>query len=241
MVARVDGHGGARTLADLDAVEVDLDGPTGYLLPDDLEAPDPIEPWAALLPALDPTTMGWIERGWYLGPHKELIFEQRQRRRHGVVGRANRGRLASERHRRGRAPDARGRRRRGTARRRARSGAPVGVAGPAGAAEVPLPDVEGVSAVRARARATGRCRRRELQVRLTASRPLSWTTSSHPPVHSTNGRHASAVRASSPSRPQSLLASRTGRARRRRSAAARQLRPAHPVVVGRADDGAVGE
>jgi hypothetical protein len=62
-------------LADLDAVEVDLEGPTGYLLPDDLEAPDPVEPWAALLPALDPTTMGWFERGWYLGPHKELIFD----------------------------------------------------------------------------------------------------------------------------------------------------------------------
>jgi DNA glycosylase AlkZ-like len=64
-----------RALADLDAVEVDLDRQTGYLLPDDLEAPDPVEPWAALLPALDPTTMGWIERGWYLGPHKELIFD----------------------------------------------------------------------------------------------------------------------------------------------------------------------
>ena len=64
-----------RALADLDAVEVGLDGQTGYLLPDDLEAPDPIEPWAALLPALDPTTMGWIEREWYLGPHKELIFD----------------------------------------------------------------------------------------------------------------------------------------------------------------------
>ena len=28
-----------------------------------------------LLPSLDPTTMGWFERGWYLGPHKELIFD----------------------------------------------------------------------------------------------------------------------------------------------------------------------
>ena len=64
-----------RALADLDAVEVDMDGQTGYLLPDDLEAPDPVEPWAALLPSLDPTTMGWFERGWYLGPHKELIFD----------------------------------------------------------------------------------------------------------------------------------------------------------------------
>jgi Winged helix DNA-binding domain len=64
-----------RALTNLDAVEVDLDSQTGYLLPDDLDAPDPIEPWAALLPSLDPTTMGWFERDWYLGPHKELIFD----------------------------------------------------------------------------------------------------------------------------------------------------------------------
>ncbi len=62
-------------LAGLGAVEVDLDGQTGYLLRDDLEATDAVEPWAALLPPLDPTTMGWIERGWYLGPHKEQLFD----------------------------------------------------------------------------------------------------------------------------------------------------------------------
>jgi hypothetical protein len=60
-----------RALGELDAVEVSLDGDTsggtGYLLPDDLdEVPDP-EPWAALLPVLDPTTMGWKERAFYLG------------------------------------------------------------------------------------------------------------------------------------------------------------------------------
>jgi winged helix DNA-binding protein len=62
-------------LADVGAVEVDLDGQVGYLLPDDLEPVAPVEPWAALLPTLDPTTMGWQERGWYLGPHKELVFD----------------------------------------------------------------------------------------------------------------------------------------------------------------------
>jgi hypothetical protein len=62
-------------LADVGAVEVDLDGQTGYLLPDDLDPVDPAEPWAALLPPLDPTTMGWYERAWYLGPHKEQIFD----------------------------------------------------------------------------------------------------------------------------------------------------------------------
>jgi hypothetical protein len=64
-----------RALAELAAVEVDLGGQTGYLLPDDLEASDPVEPWAALLPPLDPTTMGWFERGWYLGPYKEQLFD----------------------------------------------------------------------------------------------------------------------------------------------------------------------
>ena len=62
-------------LADVDAVEVDLHGAPGVALPDDLDpTPDP-EPWGVLLPALDPTTMGWIERDWYLGPHKPAIFD----------------------------------------------------------------------------------------------------------------------------------------------------------------------
>ena len=64
-----------RALADLHAVEVDLDGRTGYVLPDDLEPTDPVEPWAALLPPLDPTTMGWFERDWYLGPHRQQLFD----------------------------------------------------------------------------------------------------------------------------------------------------------------------
>ena len=64
-----------RALADLQAVEVDLDGQPGYLLPDDLEATDPVEPWAALLPPLDPTTMGWRERDWYLGPYRAQLFD----------------------------------------------------------------------------------------------------------------------------------------------------------------------
>jgi hypothetical protein len=64
-----------RALAELDAVEVDLDGQTGYLLPNDLEPTEPVEPWAALLPPLDPTIMGWFERDWYLGPYKEQLFD----------------------------------------------------------------------------------------------------------------------------------------------------------------------
>ena len=53
----------------LEAVEVSLDGgATGWVLPDDLDETDPVEPWAALLPVLDPTMMGWKERDFYLDP-----------------------------------------------------------------------------------------------------------------------------------------------------------------------------
>jgi Winged helix DNA-binding domain len=64
-----------KAVAELEAVEVDLEGQPGYVLPDDLEPTGPVEPWAALLPPLDPTTMGWTERGWYLGPYKEQLFD----------------------------------------------------------------------------------------------------------------------------------------------------------------------
>ena len=63
-------------LADVGAVEVALDdGSTGWVLADDLEEVGPVAPWAALLPSLDPTTMGWQARDWYLGPHRARIFD----------------------------------------------------------------------------------------------------------------------------------------------------------------------
>jgi hypothetical protein len=68
-----------RALADVAAVEVGLEGGAeGWVLPDDplLDGPEPaVEPWAALLPVLDPTVMGWKERGFYLGPHGPLLFD----------------------------------------------------------------------------------------------------------------------------------------------------------------------
>jgi hypothetical protein len=64
-----------RALVDVGAVEVDLDGSAGHLMPDDLEPPEPVEPWAAVLPPLDPLTMGWRERDWYLGPHRGQLFD----------------------------------------------------------------------------------------------------------------------------------------------------------------------
>jgi hypothetical protein len=63
-------------LADVGAVEVDLHGAPGVALADDLEPVSAPEPYAALLPALDPTTMGWFERDWYLGPHRAAIFDR---------------------------------------------------------------------------------------------------------------------------------------------------------------------
>ena len=66
-----------KALASLEAVEVSLDrGGTGWVLPDDLETTDRVEPWAALLPVLDPTLMGWKERDFYLDPgHVPYLFD----------------------------------------------------------------------------------------------------------------------------------------------------------------------
>ncbi|QHC26271.1 winged helix DNA-binding domain-containing protein [Streptomyces sp. GS7] len=68
-----------KAVAAAQAVEVRLDdGITGYALAEDLDAPvaDP-EPSAVLLPALDPTPMGWRERGFYLDPdHVAALFDR---------------------------------------------------------------------------------------------------------------------------------------------------------------------
>ena len=63
-------------LAAIGAVEVDLDGTPGVVLPDDVEREPQPEPWAVLLPALDPTVMGWKERSWYLGEHGPALFDR---------------------------------------------------------------------------------------------------------------------------------------------------------------------
>jgi hypothetical protein len=63
-------------LRDVGAVEVDMDGAAGYLLPDDLDVEPKAEPWCALLPGLDVTTMGWQDRDWYLGEHKAQVFDR---------------------------------------------------------------------------------------------------------------------------------------------------------------------
>jgi hypothetical protein len=65
-----------RALARLDPAEVDLDGAAGLVLPDDLDPVPPPEPWAALLPPLDTTPMGWSQRDWFLGPHGSRLFDR---------------------------------------------------------------------------------------------------------------------------------------------------------------------
>jgi DNA glycosylase AlkZ-like len=65
-----------RALAAVGAVEVDLDGVPGLVLAGDLAPLAAPEPWVALLPALDPTVMGWSGRGWYLGDHGPTLFDR---------------------------------------------------------------------------------------------------------------------------------------------------------------------
>ncbi|HLF43943.1 MAG TPA: winged helix DNA-binding domain-containing protein [Acidimicrobiia bacterium] len=63
-------------LAKSGAIEVGTDIGPAYLLADDLDPVSPPAPWVALLPSLDPTTMGWKERGWYLGDHGSRVFDR---------------------------------------------------------------------------------------------------------------------------------------------------------------------
>jgi len=66
-----------RALADVGAVEVELAEGPGYVLPDDVDPVEPAEPSTALLPGLDPATMGWKHRGFQLDPaHVPLLFDR---------------------------------------------------------------------------------------------------------------------------------------------------------------------
>jgi hypothetical protein len=66
-----------RALSALETEPVDLDGEPGIVLAADTEPVSEPEPWVALLPALDPTPMGWSARGWYLSPdHRAALFDR---------------------------------------------------------------------------------------------------------------------------------------------------------------------
>lgn len=61
-----------RALAQIDTVNVEIETgvgsgvEAGLLLADDIDSAPKPDPWIALLPALDPTAMGWTARDWYL-------------------------------------------------------------------------------------------------------------------------------------------------------------------------------
>jgi len=73
------GWTGAHTKAALAALavrEVDLDGQPGVMLAADEVFDLDVAPTASLLPALDPTPMGWQSRDWYLAPHGPALFDR---------------------------------------------------------------------------------------------------------------------------------------------------------------------
>jgi len=64
-----------QALTSLEITEVGLDGAPGIMLAADQDEPA-AEPWPALLPALDPTAMGWRDRAWYVGEHTQALFDR---------------------------------------------------------------------------------------------------------------------------------------------------------------------
>jgi hypothetical protein len=67
-----------RALAAIGAQEVSLDEGTAYVTDGDTgPVAEPDRPWAALLPGLDPTAMGWQQRDWYLAPEvRPALFDR---------------------------------------------------------------------------------------------------------------------------------------------------------------------
>ena len=65
-----------QALSRVGAVEVSLEEGTGLLLPDDEEPVEVPPRWVALLPSLDPTTMGWKQRRWYLDGLEAELFDR---------------------------------------------------------------------------------------------------------------------------------------------------------------------
>jgi Winged helix DNA-binding domain len=68
-------HEARAALAAVPHAVVAFDGAQGFVLADDVDRVETPEPSAALLPTLDPTTMGWKERDWYLGAHGSTLFD----------------------------------------------------------------------------------------------------------------------------------------------------------------------
>lgn len=67
-----------KALAAVGAEEVRLDGgSTAWVAPGDTASEPAPEPWAALLPALDPSAMGWADRGFHLvAEYRAALFDR---------------------------------------------------------------------------------------------------------------------------------------------------------------------
>ncbi|KUN14711.1 winged helix DNA-binding domain-containing protein [Streptomyces canus] len=67
-----------RALTAIRAVRVSVaEGPAYVVDGDAGPVAEPVEPWAALLPGLDPTAMGWQQRDWYLAPElRPALFDR---------------------------------------------------------------------------------------------------------------------------------------------------------------------
>ena len=55
---------------------VEVDEGVAWVRSDDVGEVASEETWVALLPSLDPTTMGWKERFWYLGDTAPQLFDR---------------------------------------------------------------------------------------------------------------------------------------------------------------------
>ena len=75
VVARIDAAAGALGARGSRRSRSTSMGRPGGCCPTTRSRWEAVEPWGALLPSLDPTTMGWSERSWYLGPHKAQVFD----------------------------------------------------------------------------------------------------------------------------------------------------------------------
>ena len=66
-----------RALSNLPIAEIDLHGQPGITLREQDDGPDDtVAEVASLLPALDPTPMGWKHRDWFLGLDHQAVFDR---------------------------------------------------------------------------------------------------------------------------------------------------------------------
>ena len=65
-----------KALVAVGAVQVQLEDGAGYVLSDDVDPVEPVAGGALLLPSLDPTPMGWSERGWFGGTRGNRYYDR---------------------------------------------------------------------------------------------------------------------------------------------------------------------